>query len=78
MHGGADTNVPINESIQMFTALKILGKETAFITVEGENHHILDYNKRIRWHDSIMAWFARWLQDDPTWWNTMYPEKNLK
>ena len=78
MHGGADTNVPINESIQMFTALKILGKETAFITVEGENHHIMDYNKRIRWHDSIMAWFARWLQDDPTWWNAMYPEKNLK
>ena len=78
MHGGADTNVPINESIQMFTALKLLGRECAFITVEGENHHILDYNKRIRWHDSIMAWFARWLQDDPTWWNTMYPEKNLK
>lgn len=77
MHGGADTNVPINESIQMFTALKILGRETAFITVDGENHHILDYNKRIRWHDSIMAWFARWLQDDPTWWNSMYPEKNL-
>ena len=78
MHGGADTNVPINESIQMFTALKLLGRETAFITVEGENHHILNYDKRIRWHDSIMAWFARWLQDDPTWWNTMYPEKNLK
>ncbi|MBP5393014.1 MAG: S9 family peptidase [Bacteroidaceae bacterium] len=78
MHGGADTNVPINESIQMFTALKLLGRECAFITVEGENHHILNYNKRIRWHDSIMAWFARWLQDDPTWWNMMYPEKNLK
>ena len=78
MHGGADTNVPINESIQMFTALKLLGRECAFITVDGENHHILNYNKRIRWHDSIMAWFARWLQDDPTWWNSMYPEKNLK
>ena len=78
MHGGADTNVPINESIQMFTALKLLGRECAFITVEGENHHILNYNKRIRWHDSIMAWFAKWLQEDPTWWNTMYPEKNLK
>ena len=77
MHGTADTNVPINESVQMFTALKILGRETAFITVDGENHHILDYNKRIRWHDSIMAWFARWLQDDPTWWNDLYPEKNL-
>ncbi len=77
MHGSADTNVPVNESIQMFTALKILGRETAFITVEGENHHILDYNKRIRWHDSIMAWFARWLHDDTTWWNDLYPEKNL-
>ncbi|MBR0543336.1 MAG: S9 family peptidase [Bacteroidaceae bacterium] len=77
MHGGADTNVPINESIQMFTALKLLGRETAFITVEGENHHILNYNKRIRWHDSIMAWFAKWLKDDPTWWDTMYPKKNL-
>jgi dipeptidyl aminopeptidase/acylaminoacyl peptidase len=77
MHGGADTNVPINESIQMFTALKLLGRETAFITVEGENHHILNHNKRIRWHDSIMAWFAKWLKDDPTWWDTMYPKKNL-
>ena len=78
MHGSADTNVPINESIQMFTALKLLGKECAFITVDGENHHILSYDKRIRWHDSVMAWFARWLQDDPTWWNSMYPDKNLK
>ena len=78
MHGGADTNVPINESIQMFTALKLLGRECAFITVEGENHHILAYDKRIRWHNSIMAWFAKWLQDDPTWWDSMYPEKNLK
>ena len=26
LHGNADTNVPIGESIQMFAALKILGK----------------------------------------------------
>lgn len=76
MHGAIDTNVPINESIQMFTALKILGRETAFVTVEGQDHHILDYNKRIRWHDTIMAWFQRFLQDDATWWETMYPTKN--
>ena len=77
MHGGDDTNVPINESIQMFTALKILGRETAFVTIKGQNHHILDYSKRIKWHNTIFAWFERWLKDDPTWWNTMYPEKNL-
>lgn len=77
MHGSDDTNVPINESIQLFTALKILGRETAFVTVKGENHHILTYSKRIKWQNTIYAWFERWLKDDPTWWNTMYPEKNL-
>ncbi len=77
MHGTVDNNVPMGESIQMFNALKILGKETAFIMVDGENHYIADHHKRIRWHDSIMAWFQKWLQDDPTWWNDMYPEKNL-
>jgi len=78
MHGNADTNVPINESIQMFTALKILGRECAFVTVDGQNHHILDYNKRIKWQNTIYAWFQKWLKDDPTWWETMYPTKNLK
>ena len=34
MHGTVDNNVPIGESIQMFNALKILGKETAFIMVD--------------------------------------------
>ncbi len=33
LHGSADTNVPIGESIQMFTALKLLGRPTAFVVV---------------------------------------------
>ena len=76
LHGDADTNVPVGESIQMFTALKILGKPVELITVEGENHHIFDYNKRIRWNNSIFAWFAKWLQADDSWWNELYPKKN--
>jgi len=76
LHGSVDTNVPPGESIQMFTALKILGKPVELITVDGENHHILDYDKRIRWNNSIFAWFAKWLQDDDGWWNEMYPKKN--
>ena len=75
MHGTADTNVPIGESIQMFNALKILGRPTAFIEVEGENHYIGDFHKRIKWHNSIMAWFQKYLQGDDSWWNELYPEK---
>lgn len=77
LHGTVDTNVPIGESIQLFNALKILGKTVEFITVDGENHFISDYPKRIQWHNSIMAWFARWLQDQPEWWKEMYPERHL-
>ena len=77
LHGAVDTNVPPGESIQMFTALKILGVPVELITVEGENHHILDYDKRIRWNNSIFAWFAKWLQDDDSWWNELYPKKNF-
>ena len=77
LHGDADTNVPLIESLQMFTALKLLGREVALVQVKGENHHILDYSKREKWLATQMAWFARWLKDDPTWWDTLYPQKHL-
>lgn len=76
LHGTVDTNVPIGESIQLYNALKILGKPVEFITVDGENHFISDYPKRELWHNSIMAWFARWLQDCPAWWDDLYPERH--
>lgn len=77
LHGAVDTNVPVGESIQMFTALKLLGKETALIQVEGENHQIFNYGKRIKWNNAIYAWFAKWLKDQPEWWDALYPKKNL-
>ena len=75
LHGTVDTNVPMGESIQMYTALKLLGKEVEFIQVEGENHAIYDYDKRISWNNAIYAWFAKWLKDDARWWDSMYPSK---
>ncbi len=78
LHGAIDDNVPVAESVQMFNALKILGRECAMVHVEGQKHHILDYEKRIKWVHTYYAWFAKYLQDDPTWWESMYPTKNLK
>lgn len=75
LHGTADTNVPIGESIQLFNALKVLGRDVEFITVEGANHVITEYDKREIWHATIMAWFAKWLQDDSRWWDSMYGDK---
>lgn len=76
-HGTADTNVPIGESIQMYTALKLLGSPTAFVMVEGENHGIMDFTKRQKWINTMVAWFHKYLQDDDSWWNAIYTPKNL-
>lgn len=75
LHGTADTNVPMGESIQMYNALKLLGKEVEFIQVEGENHGIYDYEKRIAWNKAIYAWFTRWLKGDSRWWDSMFPKE---
>lgn len=74
LHGTVDTNVPIGESIQLFNALRVLGRDVEFITVEGENHVISGYDNKLVWQNTIMAWFAKWLQDDPRWWNSMYKD----
>ncbi len=72
--GDSDTNVPPGESTQLFVALKLLGKEVEYIKVEGQDHHILDHEKRIKWGDTIIAWFDKYLKDQPEWWNEMYGE----
>lgn len=77
VHGSADTNVPIGESIQMFTALKLLGQDTAFVVVDGENHHILEFDKNRQWLRTMSAWFAKYLKEDSSWWDELYPAKNL-
>ena len=77
LHGDADHNVPVGESIQMYTALKLLGCPTAMVLVKDQDHHITDYEKRLRWQNTIWAWFDRWLKDEPAWWQSMYPDKEL-
>ena len=72
--GAVDTNVPPGESYQMYTALKLLGKETALVEVEGQDHHILDYNKYKLWKSSIISWFDKYLKDQPAWWKSKYGE----
>ncbi len=77
IHGLSDTNVPVGESWQMFNALRILGKPVEFVGVYGEDHHILDPEKKYEWSSAIMAFFAKYLQNDPTWWNSIFPPTQL-
>ena len=75
LHGKSDTNVPVGESLTMFTALKLLGKDVEFVQVDGQDHWIMDYDKRMKWTKTIIAYYDRFLKDQPEWWNNLYPEK---
>lgn len=74
-HGDEDTNVPPGESIQMYTALKLLQRPVELVLVKGENHHIVTYSKRIQWHNTLMAWWDKQLKGQPEWWEELYPGK---
>ena len=74
LHGDSDTNVPKGESDQLFTALKLLGREVEYVQIQGQDHHILDHDQRIVWNDTILAFFAKYLQGRPAWWEALYPD----
>lgn len=72
LHGDRDNNVPPGESYQMFAALKLLGKEVALVTISDQSHWIMKYDKRVHWMKTIMAWFDKWLKEDPLYWDSLY------
>jgi dipeptidyl aminopeptidase/acylaminoacyl peptidase len=76
LHGSADTNVPFGESLQLYTALKLLNREVELVQITGLNHLIMEYKKRKEWTKTIIAWFDKYLKDQPQWWNNLYPKEN--
>ncbi|MFT4928193.1 MAG: dipeptidyl aminopeptidase/acylaminoacyl peptidase [Phenylobacterium sp.] len=75
LHGDSDTNVPVTESHQMFTALKLLDKEVELIEFANDDHHIQIRAHRLRWWSTMLAYFDKQLKGQPLWWDTLYPEE---
>ncbi|MBN1222466.1 MAG: S9 family peptidase [Candidatus Aminicenantes bacterium] len=76
LHGDADINVPVEESEQMFTALKLLHKEVEYIRFKGENHGILGTDEnRILLPKMMLAWWDKDLKDQPEAWNALWKDR---
>jgi len=58
--------------LKMFAALKLLGKDAALITFPGQQHFIREYKKRLHWMRSIIAWWDKYLKNQPEHWDHMY------
>ncbi len=70
VHGDADVNVPVGNSDEMYTALKLLDRTVTFVRWPGEGHgvardrvHYLE-RKRIE-----LEWFDKWLRGRDGAWN---------
>lgn len=74
LHGDADTNVPVGESHQMYTALMLLGKDVELIEFQGDDHHVNARERRMRWWSTIVSYFDMKLKQQPQWWEHLYPQ----
>ena len=74
LHSAIDNNVPPGESEQMYTALRMLGKEVKYIRNDHELHWILQYDRRKRWSESVVASFDKQLRNNAAWSGHPLPE----
>lgn len=77
IHGTKDVNVPTGQSIQFYTALKLLGKDAELVFVKNADHAVVDYNQRILWNNTILSYFAKYLKGQPAWWEHQFEDLNL-
>ncbi|MEM5551387.1 prolyl oligopeptidase family serine peptidase [Pseudoalteromonas neustonica] len=75
LHGDSDTNVPVGESHNMYTALKLLGKDVDLIEYKGADHQIFARDQRFDWWSTKLAYFDQHLKNEPQWWQYLYPKK---
>jgi len=76
LHGDADINVPVEESEQMFTALKLLHKDVEYVRFKGEDHGILGTDaNRILLPKMMLAWWDKDLKGQPEAWEDLWKDK---
>ncbi|MFH0947096.1 MAG: prolyl oligopeptidase family serine peptidase [Planctomycetota bacterium] len=73
LHGESDTNVPVGESEQMFTALKLLGRTVELVRFPGEDHGIVgSWENRVLHRAMLLEWFDLHLRQQPAAWEARW------
>lgn len=68
LHSDADYRCPLEQGMQMFTALKIHDVPARLVVFKGENHELSRSGKpqaRVRRLAEIANWYGQWLKNDP-------------
>lgn len=62
IHGQLDYRVPVEEGLQMFTALQRLGIPSKFLYFPDECHWILKPKNQELWYKTFNEWLDKWLK----------------
>jgi len=64
-HGDADEAVPWYQSIEMYLAMRRLGKESVFLQYRGEPHHLQKYANKLDYSIKMKEYFDHYLKGIP-------------
>ncbi len=65
LHGDEDDAVPWEQSIELYLALRRLGKEAVFLQYNGEPHHPQTYSNKLDWAMKMKEWIDHYLKGTP-------------
>ncbi|MHB1194162.1 MAG: S9 family peptidase [Longimicrobiales bacterium] len=65
LHGDKDDAVPWYQSIELYLALRRLGKETVFLEYRDEPHHPQKYANKLDWAVKMKEWLDYYLKGAP-------------
>lgn len=70
MHGDEDDAVPWYQSIELYLALRRLGKDAVFLQYRGEPHHPQKYGNKLDYSIRMKEFFDHFLKGAPApdWW----------
>ena len=57
-----DFRVPVDQGLQLFTALRRQGVPSEALVFPDEGHFVLKPLNSKRWHEAVFAWMKKWLE----------------
>jgi dipeptidyl aminopeptidase/acylaminoacyl peptidase len=61
--GELDYRVPVDQSLQLYTALQLNGTDSRLVVFPDEGHWILKPQYSEFWHREVLGWLAKYLKN---------------
>jgi dipeptidyl aminopeptidase/acylaminoacyl peptidase len=60
IHNDRDYRLPIEQGLQLFTALQRQGVPSRLVMFPDENHWVLKAENSVLWYDEVLGWLKKW------------------